>query len=505
MSSLAGSRAARCMGAIGFALMVLATSGCDERALSVHEAARSGDAAQLRKLILKGARGNELEEALVIAASAGHTDVVGLLIRSGVDPEVRQLGFDFTALGRAVGRQHMETAKLLMRSGANADVRARLDTVSGDPILVTFALLDDVEAVRLAVDAGARLDLRSEAWSGSRTALQVAASRGNMELVQFLLDAGASSRGAVPHAAGAGHRDVVALLLRSGADPDAALTVAAAANRLEVVDLLLSMPDIGNIHVALERAAYKGHSDMVVTLLNAGANANFGVGPAAYNRRRAVLDRLLSASGADASFGIVQAAMIRSAKTIELLLAHGADPDFRCSDLDVVVGSCVADEEGVSAMMFAISGGRAPWQVIWQRTLIGGHSEVFGIGALPLDAFDMSDRVWFDGLVDDDRLDESGELVQIVEMLLEAGADTNLEDRLGQTALMRAAGFGFANVTALLIHGGADVNHRDRTGMTALEFATRELEAGRETLLFRDRLANVAKILSRSGGVGGGA
>lgn len=502
-------RRARHVRSIGFAIILLAICGCDERVLSVHEAARSGDADDLRELILAGANGDELEEALFIAASAGHTDVVELLIRSGIDPEVRLSGVDatFSALALSVCQQRMETAKLLMRSGANADIRGAGyygEPNNCDPILVAFALLDDVEGAKLAIGAGANLDIRSGPWLGDRTALQVAAYRGNLALVQLLMDAGASLRGVMSHAARAGQRDIVALLLRSGADPGAALIAAAGANRMEVVDLLLSLPRLGEsqIDLALESAAYKGHLDMVNTLLKEGANANFGIGPAVNKRQRAILDRLLSA-GADASFGVVQAAKVRSTKTIELLLARGADPDFRCTA--PIITRCVPDEEGVSAIMLAISGGHFNWWLVWQRAALAkGRSGMFNISSLLSDPFDMYDENWYSIAIDEEKLNESDELVQIVDALLEAGADPNAEDGLGQTALMRAAGFGFTNVMAMLIDGGADVNHRDDAGLTALDLATRELQPGRETLLFGDRLAGVAELLSGSAGVGGG-
>lgn len=65
--------------------------------------------------------------------------------------------------------------------------------------------------------------------------------------------------------------------------------------------------------------------------------------------------------------------------------------------------------------------------------------------------------------------------------LLEQGADPNIADRLGRTALMHAcAGGGGAAVASLLLAHGADPSVRDHAGASALVHA---LDRGdRETL-----------------------
>ena len=58
-------------------------------------------------------------------------------------------------------------------------------------------------------------------------------------------------------------------------------------------------------------------------------------------------------------------------------------------------------------------------------------------------------------------------------MLLEAGADKNLADNDGSTALMMAAVQGHATVLRLLLEAGADKNLADNDGSTALMMAAR--------------------------------
>jgi uncharacterized protein len=64
-----------------------------------------------------------------------------------------------------------------------------------------------------------------------------------------------------------------------------------------------------------------------------------------------------------------------------------------------------------------------------------------------------------------------------VKALLEKNAKVDAEDREDQTALMWAAAEGHAEVLELLIQKGADVNHRLKSGFTALLFAAREGKA----------------------------
>ncbi|MBZ5684229.1 MAG: ankyrin repeat domain-containing protein [Acidobacteriia bacterium] len=56
-------------------------------------------------------------------------------------------------------------------------------------------------------------------------------------------------------------------------------------------------------------------------------------------------------------------------------------------------------------------------------------------------------------------------------ILLEAGADTNATDREGETALMKASGYGVKETVKILIEHHADVNRKDLKGRTALMHA----------------------------------
>ena len=85
-----------------------------------------------------------------------------------------------------IGRQPVELVRILVDAGADASAKDS----SGRPMLY-WALIDSqaVELVRILVDAGANVN--AEDRSG-RSMLYWATQRGNSEVIQILLDAGAT-------------------------------------------------------------------------------------------------------------------------------------------------------------------------------------------------------------------------------------------------------------------------------------------------------------------------
>ena len=62
--------------------------------------------------------------------------------------------------------------------------------------------------------------------------------------------------------------------------------------------------------------------------------------------------------------------------------------------------------------------------------------------------------------------------VEIARLLLEAGADEDLQNQDGKTALMLAVESGHAEIARLLLEAGADKDLQDQLGHTAVMLAT---------------------------------
>lgn len=77
----------------------------------------------------------------------------------------------------------------------------------------------------------------------------------------------------------------------------------------------------------------------------------------------------------------------------------------------------------------------------------------------------------------------SHRILSILETLIQAGADLNLQDQLGDTALIWAAQFGNLEAVRILFHAGADYQIRNQAGFTALEVAAQHGYASLVTLL----------------------
>ena len=66
-----------------------------------------------------------------------------------------------------------------------------------------------------------------------------------------------------------------------------------------------------------------------------------------------------------------------------------------------------------------------------------------------------------------------GDHSAVVQQLLAAGADPNIQDPDGETALMKAARSGQSDIAQHLVAAGADPNIQEKRGRTALMVATR--------------------------------
>ena len=230
------------------------------------------------------AQGGVYGNALCAASDSGHKELVELLVDRGADVNAQTENFG-SALNRASNQGHKDVVQLLLDRGANINAQSG---VLGSA-LYTASHRGNKDVVQLLLDRGADINAQNGELG---SALYTASHRGNKDVVQLLLDRGADvnaqtgeGSNALTAAIASGDEDVVKLLLDRCAEVNApfgkygkALCIASEGGYKEVVQLLLdrgadinAQDKYGN---ALCVASAKGHEQVVELLLNRGVNVN---------------------------------------------------------------------------------------------------------------------------------------------------------------------------------------------------------------------------------------
>lgn len=187
MKARAGSSYKRsCVGGL-LVLTLLLTSIC--QAATIHEIARSGDLAQIQRVTLDGADVNERsirgETPLMVAAIAGHGEIVSYLLQRGAAIDARN-DSGLSALHAATYAGQTDIARLLIDKGAELN-DGRNDF--GVTPLHLAAEENNLDTVRMLLDLGADTTLLE---INGYSALSRAGWREHWDVVTALLAHGAS-------------------------------------------------------------------------------------------------------------------------------------------------------------------------------------------------------------------------------------------------------------------------------------------------------------------------
>lgn len=170
---------------------------------------------QTVKILLKAGANIEQKDAegataLFYAAFNNNIDMMKLLMEAGAKINAKDKN-NHTPLFTAAIRGNTEAIRLLAKAGADLEVERAVGVHGLGTALFWAVSMDKVDAVKALVEAGAEVNVyvkRSDA-----TALAVAGSRGNMEIVVALLESGVEvTEGAITAARDEGYLDIAHLL-----------------------------------------------------------------------------------------------------------------------------------------------------------------------------------------------------------------------------------------------------------------------------------------------------
>lgn len=370
--------------------------------------------------------------ALHYAAHDGDIELATRLIKEGADVNARN-DYGSTPMQEAAERGDAALIRLLLKAGASAESA----NDEGETALMTVARTGNVEAARLLIKAGAKVNA-VEQWRG-QTALMWAAAQGNPDMVR--------------------------LLLKSGAKPDVVSFVRDWARKVTAEPRPQNRPPGG--FTALLLAAREGCAPCAKALIDGGADINLtnpeNITPllmAILNARFDVAKVLIEA-GADVNrWDVWGRAPLYSAIDYNTT-PRGGRPDRPSADetLPLDVAKMLLDRGANPNMQLKLF---PPYRSLGQDR--GGDS-ILTVGTTPL-------------LRAAKACDTAG-----AKLLLERGALPDLQNSLGATPLMVAAGIGWSTVdirgrfrnepqcidtARLLVGAGASVNAANGNGQTAL-------------------------------------
>lgn len=424
-------------------------------------AVKGRDLAKVRALLKQkvdvNARSSDGATALLWAVHADHAETADLLLGAGADPNLAN-DYRVTPLSAACTNSSALMVERLLKAGANPNLPAG----TGETPLMSCAGTGSAEAVGKLIASGA--DVNSAEPALKQTALMWAVSERHADVVRLLIEKGADVNAATRHgftplhfAAREGDLESARLLLAAGVDvnvqskPDPTLK-----GRGPAFDAMRSGGS-----TPLVAAITRGQVKLALFLLEHGANPN--VDDAGFTP----LHWAASTWEGDLSnpvFGFsepMSGIPDRQAKLelLKALLARGANPNARITKR--LPGFAGGYAEPIGATPFFLASSVADLEVM-QLLLKAGADPTLqtngGTSAL-MAAAGVNRKLSESAVTEEQSL-------EAVKFLLALGADAKHVSANGENALFGPAYRGWNKLVQLLVDHGANVNIVSKAAIT---------------------------------------
>lgn len=498
-------------------LKLLVERGADihaDNASAIVDAAREAEPEVVRLLLAKGAPPNARNKdrinntALMEAAGGRSVENVQLLLAAGADLQaVNNEGQ--TALMAAVRLDHryrpsdrLPIIELLLNRGAEIN---QVDKSGQSPLLLSVrqhmseagGVVAHAEVVKLLLDRGANVQAKDERGD---TALVVTAGvwRGSIEIAKLLLNKGINVNAqnkkgatALMVAVARPWPELVNLLLTHGADinlkdaeGETALDAAVSNGQSQIAKLL-------HARGARSKTNYKSEAELIRATINRAL-----LGAASRNNVNELKEHV--AAGADLgvrdnrgmtalmlaienSYGRIEAVKFLIEKGIDLnavdtngnsalMIAVDRNNDEAVTLLlEQKVSVYLFNKERRTALHIAAAGlhERIVEALLNTTPQVSASSAGVDVRGIEVNGLDVNGRTPLMLAADN----ESFVPDEVMQLLLNKGAQINLRDLRGDTALMIAARAGSTSGVAFLVGKGASVNLKNSAGQTALKIA----------------------------------
>ena len=383
----------------------------------LHYAVRAANTTEIVSLLGQGAninlQNNRGEAPIFDAVKSTKTYILKLLLDKGA--QINSLNKQRqTPLYKAVEIQDKPTVGMLLDHGA--------DVNTGKPIIIAVQK-GNMEIVQMLLDK----------YADAGPGLQAAAEANNTNMFRALTDKGARLTDNKPFetAVNKNNMDIAHLALKSGAKLDPAMDFVVAKNRRDLVVLVLD--NGGSADKAATYAMKNNDSELVMMALSKQANVNNVVRWTIENKQDDVLTACLQNFNADATQALKIAVELKSFSAMNIALMNGAKPD------EVI--AAVAGAGDLAATNLLLTNG-ANANLGMSPAIKGNHADV--VGALIGAGANATTPEFV-------QTAAAAGNVAMVEMLLNAGADVN-------AGMDAAVGGGHAPVVEMMLTRGADAS-----------------------------------------------